>query len=246
MIRRWEEEENLPLLGWDFSHIDGRWESPALPWDYTAVVREYLRDTDTLLDIGTGGGEVLLSLGHPHKNTSVTEAYPPNLELCRNKLSPLGITVAQTYDDDMLPFEDKSFDFIINRHESFFPSEVDRTLKSGGYFITQQVGNRNDRELAERLTDAFVPFFSAHRIENYADIFKGYGYRIIRAEEFHYPVKFFDVGALVFCAKAFVWEFIGFSVKSCLDRLFECQREIEENGFIQGTQHRFLLAAQKP
>ena len=44
---------NGKLDGWDFSHIrTGR--GPTL-WNYTEVVRQYLKPTDRVLDIGSGG-----------------------------------------------------------------------------------------------------------------------------------------------------------------------------------------------
>ncbi|RAK11239.1 hypothetical protein C8C77_103227 [Halanaerobium saccharolyticum] len=41
-----------------------------------------------------------MTLDHPYNLTSVTEAYPPNVELCKNKLSPFGIEVKQVFDDN--------------------------------------------------------------------------------------------------------------------------------------------------
>ena len=37
--KRWkQEEEQAHIRGWDFSHIDGRYEEGAdLPWDYKAL-----------------------------------------------------------------------------------------------------------------------------------------------------------------------------------------------------------------
>ena len=48
------------LDGWDFSRM--RTERAPVPWDYVDVVRQYLKPTDRVLDIGTGGGEIFLSL----------------------------------------------------------------------------------------------------------------------------------------------------------------------------------------
>jgi len=62
------------------------------------------------LDLGTVGGEFLLTLNHPYNLTSVTESYPPNVELCYDKLSPLGIEVKQTFNDKNHPFDDSTFD----------------------------------------------------------------------------------------------------------------------------------------
>lgn len=95
--------------------------------------------------MGTGSGEFLLTMNHPYNLTSVTEAYTPNIKLCRETLLPLGITVAQTFNDNKLPFDNDVFDIIINRHSSFDLYEVNRVLKSGGYFITQQVGEKKQQ-----------------------------------------------------------------------------------------------------
>jgi SAM-dependent methyltransferase len=253
LIKQWEAEENHAFQGWDFSYINGRWDEPNPPWDYISVVKTYLKDTDILLDMGTGGGEILLSLNHPYKNTYATEAYTPNFELCKKVLSPLGITVVQTYTDenlnadDKLPFDDDSFDVIINRHESFDLLEVNRTLRRGGYFITQQVGNKNTNEFMQRLNDVdFVFDRTRHTVERYTTELKDIGFSIVKTDEAEYPVKVYDVGAFVFYAKVIVWEYPGFSVKTHLDKLYDCQKEIEEKGFLDGTGHRFLIVARKP
>ena len=144
LLSQWKGEESRGMSGWDFSHIDGRYTADPLPWDYWEKVREFLRPGVRLLDMGTGGGELLLTLGHPYELTSVTEGWAPNLELCRKRLEPLGITVRE-YDSERgmpLPFEDNSFDLVINRPESYDLSEVRRVLKSNGFFLTQQVGGR--------------------------------------------------------------------------------------------------------
>lgn len=245
LIAQWKFEEDFAFQGWDFSHIDGRWESETLPWDYRAMVLSFLKSTDNLLDMGTGGGEFLLSLEHRYALTSVTEAYPPNVELCNKKLAPLGIIVAQTYDDDKLPFENNSFDIIINRHESFDPAEVGRVLKKDGYFITQQVGGENDCDLSQRLIKDFTPQFPMHTLGNNITLLQKSGFKIEQSEEVFTPVRFFDVGALVYFAKIIEWEFPNFSVDNSIDSLCQCQREIEENGFVEGKEHRFKIVAQK-
>ena len=135
LMEEWiKEEEKFSLIGWDFSYVAERWVTENMPWDYGKIIKSTLKNADILLDMGTGGGEFLLTLEHPYEKTYVTEAYLPNVELCMSKLAPLGIIVAQTFDDDELPFDNETFDIIINRHESFDISEVSRTLKPGGYF----------------------------------------------------------------------------------------------------------------
>jgi len=248
LAKQWEIEENAAFQGWDFSHLDGRWDCPESPWDYKILVKSYLKDENLLIDMGTGGGEVLLSLNHPHNKTYVTEAYEPNFELCKKILAPLGINVVRTYNDerlDKLPFENNYFDFIINRHESFDLSEVNRVLNPGGYFFTQQVGSRNNQEFARMLNDDFRAEYPGHEIQNYINKLERLGFQIIIKDEAKYITKFFDVGALVYYAKIIEWEFPDFSVKTHFEKLCGCQREIEKNGHLKGIGHRFIIGARK-
>lgn len=243
---QWLREEEQSFHGWDFSHIDGRWDEDPLSWDYRETVLRHLRATSFLLDMGTGGGEFLLSLNHPYWLTSVTEAYPPNVELCKQKLAPLGIRVERVFEDDMLPFDDASFDIVINRHESFNVPEVRRVLKSGGVFITQQVGGKNSNDLSRRLIAGFEPRFPNHSMENNLSAIKSAGFGIIDSREEFPKMRFLDIGALVYYAKIIEWEFPDFSVETAFDRLCECQKEIEERGSVQSTAHRFMIVARIP
>lgn len=147
-IELWKEEEKIAFQGWDFSHIRGKWEGELLPWDYQDFIYKYLKTSDKILDMGTGGGEFILSLNHNSKLISVTEGYKPNYELCKERLSPMGIKVEFVKDDNILNFPNNSFDMVLNRHEDFIVEEVSRVLKKDGYFITQQIGGENDVDIS--------------------------------------------------------------------------------------------------
>ena len=244
----WKREESqAKIRGWDFSYIAGRYtEEDALPWDFFSVVQFARRDTDRLLDMDTGGGEFLLSLGHPPALTSATEGYPPNVALCRETLLPLGVDFREMADCARMPFGDGSFDLAINRHGRYDPRELFRALRPGGLFITQQVGSRNDRELVELLLPGTPVPFPEQTLEEQSAAFRRAGFRILRGEEAFGPIRFFDVGALVWFARIIEWEFPGFRVDACFDRLLTAQRVLEETGAIEGSIHRFLLVAQKP
>ena len=246
--RAWEKEENIAQIkGWDFSHINGRYEEEdSLPWDYGAIVHEHLQDDMKLLDCDTGGGEFLLSLNHPYKNTAATEGYPPNVELCKQKLLPLGIDIRECSDASNVPFDDDSFDIIINRHGDFDPSEIWRLLKPGGYFITQQVGSENDRDLVELVLPNLEKPFPHNNLKEQKALFEKKGFEIIKADEAYGPIRFYDIGAFVWFAHIIEWEFPGFSVERCFDRLLMLQKTIRIETKIEGTTHRFLIVARKP
>lgn len=243
----WLREESVAHIhGWDFSHIRGRYEEEDdLPWNYREIIKRYLKPEHRLLDIDTGGGEFLLSLGHPYENTSATESFPPNVELCRQTLLPLGIDFRYGDGCEKLPFEDNTFDIVINRHGEFIPAEIYRILKPGGIFITQQVGAENDRELVELLLPGTPLPFPDWYSDKVSQQLAGAGLALMKREEAFGPIKFYDVGALVWFARIIEWEFPDFSVEKCLPQLIKAQELLEKCGYTEGRTHRFLLVAKK-
>ena len=247
LISAWKAEEKIAHIhGWDFSHICGRYtEQDDLPWDYREIINRYLTPSMKLLDIDTGGGEFLLSLHHPHENTAATENYPPNVQLCKETLLPLGINFRSGDGKGELPFDDGSFHMVINRHGDFNAQEIYRVLKSGGLFITQQVGAENDRELVELLCGRTELPFPEQYLKITTAKFENAGFEIRESDECFRPIRFFDVGALVWFARIIQWEFPDFSVDTHLENLLNAQKILEEHGSVDGSIHRFLLVAQK-
>ena len=94
--------------GWDFRYNHNRWIESPTSWDYPQLVRDYIQPEISLLDMDTGGGELLSSLQPLPKLTYATEAYPPNVIVARNTLEPLGVKVIQLGADKSLPFADAS------------------------------------------------------------------------------------------------------------------------------------------
>lgn len=243
----WEaEEKTAHIHGWDFSHINNRYESDDdLPWDYRKIINENRTDSMKLLDYDTGGGEFLLSLGHPYGNTAATEGYPPNVELCRKELLPLGIDFKACDNASDVPFADNSFDMIINRHGDFDPEEIFRMLRPNGMFITEQVGADNDLDLVKMVLPDMTSPFPELRLSIQKKKAEDAGLKVIRAEEAFRPICFYDIGAFVWFAHIIEWEFPGFSVERCFGELLKMQEKIDKNGVVEGSVHRFLIVARK-
>ncbi|MDW2798022.1 SAM-dependent methyltransferase [Clostridium boliviensis] len=243
----WKKEEDIAHIhGWDFSHIYGRYEEDNnLPWDYEKTVRNYITSNSEILDYDTGGGEFLLSLNHPYSRTSATEGYKPNVDLCREKLLPLGINFKECNNPSEIPYGNEIFDVIINRHGDFDAKELYRLLKKDGIFITEQVGGENERELIEMVLPGTKKPFPHLNLREQSKVFNNAKFQLIRAEEAYRPIKFYDVGAFVWFAHIIEWEFPDFSVEKCFSQLLQMQRLIDETGKIEGTIHRYLMIAMK-
>ncbi|MGO4119020.1 class I SAM-dependent methyltransferase, partial [Rhizobium ruizarguesonis] len=157
-IEALRREVEAPFSGWNFQRLTetGRMQEAPLSWNYPSVVKQHMNGIGSMLYMGTGGGE-LLALLQPHPaRTFATEGYAPNVGVARANLEPLGIQVIEADGEDELPFEDQSFELIINRHESYLPEEILRLLAPGGAFVTQQVGGQDNLEL-NRLLGAPIP-----------------------------------------------------------------------------------------
>lgn len=75
--------------------------------------------------------------------------------------------------------------------------------------------------------------------------FEKVGFVTLQAEEVYRPIKFWNVGALVWFARIIEWEFPDFDVKKCLNNLYRAQEILEAKGAIEGRIHRFLYVAKK-
>ena len=240
------KEEQHPFSGWDFSYLEEsrRMVEFPLQWKFANVLKSYLNDCHCLLDMGTGGGEYLSSFAPLPKKTMATEGYEPNVPIAKKRLEPLGVEVIPIHSDDELPFEDESFDLIMNKHESFEASEVARLLCEDGTFITQQVGGLNDCELNLWL-NAEPSYYSNWSLRSAVNSLREVGLTIVEAKDDISRTRFYDVGAIVYYLKAISWQIPDFSVEKYFDRLAALQDIINQQGYIDLTKHRFLIIAKK-
>lgn len=241
--REWKVYEEVQFEGWDFSYIKDSWENEVLPWDYAEIVKGYLNPDLQLLDMRTGGGEILLSLNHPYENTAVTEGWKPNVELLKDKLVPLGIKLAVVDETDIMDFKDNSFDMIINRHGSFRVEEVMRVLKTDGLFITQQVGNKDGNRLSNMIIPDYTPKSDGLNVKRATERFRDAHFDILFLEEYYPYQKFFSMEALIYYVKVIEWEYPGFSVESHFEQLLQIYHGLTRDGYVLNDAHRFIIVA---
>ncbi|HYB07768.1 MAG TPA: class I SAM-dependent methyltransferase [Nitrososphaerales archaeon] len=241
------EEYNHPFKGWDFSYITaaGRMSEGPRKWSYGSIVLSRIRQSSALLDIATGGGELLATFSPLPPVTCATESYKPNIPVARKLLEPLGVEVFETEENGPLPFEDEKFDLVIDRHESYSPTEVFRVLKPRGWFITQQVGDKNDGDLRKLLgTTKFKP--NRWNLKLATSQLKKSGFTVVSQKQGYHKVRYFDIGALVYHFKAVPWIIPDFSVKKYFPVLRKLNNIIEREGYLEVRNHRFLVVAMKP
>ncbi|MCM3144117.1 class I SAM-dependent methyltransferase [Brevibacillus sp. MER 51] len=246
-IKSFQEEVEAPFAGWDFARLTatGRMRDAPLGWNYVNIVKKNMQGIRSMLEMGTGGGELFSKLAPFPQETFATEGYEPNVAVAKAKLEPLGVRVFPVDGEEILPFEDQSLDLIINRHEAYLPSEMKRLLKPGGTFVTQQVGGQDNLEL-NRLLGAPIPPDYLHWNLAYAvNELEESGLTIVEQKEEMSFSRFYDIGAIVYYLKAIEWQIRDFTVEKYAQALLDLHQKIEAVGYIDIPTHRFLVIAQQ-
>ncbi|MFD2045491.1 class I SAM-dependent methyltransferase [Ornithinibacillus salinisoli] len=127
------------MNGWDFSKLQVI--SEGVEWEFYEEVRKNSKNTDVLLDIGTGGGEGLLSIASSLLLTVGVDLSKSMVETAKENLEKSEITNVKflQMNSDDLQFPAGFFDVISCRHAPFSAVEVAKVLKRGGIFLSQQV-----------------------------------------------------------------------------------------------------------
>ena len=240
-------EAERPFSGWDFSYINSRLVEFPLKWSYYSKILPLKRRAESLLDMGTGGGEFLTSLAPLPNHTCATEGYEPNFSIAKKKLEPLGVKVVYCQNEN-LSFNNEEFELIIDRHANYNPKEVFRTLKQGGIFITQQVGDNNNFKLRFTLNgNSDLQREREGSLELAVNELEVAGFEILERIEDFTIMRIFDVGAIVYYLKAISFEFPDFTVEKYYDKLVEINQHINDKGYLDlpRNNHRYLIIAKK-
>jgi len=236
-----------PVAGWDFSWLAGRAAEERPRWGYSGLLAAAVFGASAVLDIQTGGGEVLAAaISVPPPVLAATESWPPNVALARQRLEPLGGTVTEAADTGPLPFGDAAFDLVVSRHPTCtgWP-EIGRVLRPGGRYLSQQVGAGSNRELYEYLMgpQPANPVRSADRAASQA---RSAGLEVTRLESQALRVEFFDIGAVVYFLRKVLWTVPDFSVERYRGRLAALHEQIEAGGPFTCHAQRYLIEARRP
>jgi SAM-dependent methyltransferase len=240
------EAEAAPITGWDFSWLDGRATEERPSWRYAEQVAARAGRVDSMLDLQSGGGELIADLPVSPPLLVATEGYAPNVNVAARNLHLRGVFVVAAHDDrPALPFADDRFELVTSRHPiQTHWDEITRVLRPGGTYFSQQVGAHSMREVSEFLVGP-LPESSkrdpalARRAAEDAGLF------VQRVEEARLRATFDDVGAVVYFLRLVVWTVPDFTVERYRSRLRDMHDVITRDGPFVAHATRFLIEATK-
>lgn len=245
LINKWKKEEESNFEGWDFSSLGDRYDEGHPDWDYEGNAKNLIKNSDSVLDMCTGGAEVfcrILSSFKP-KSVKAIEKYEPNVSVAQRALNNFEGKVFFVSDDEALPFESREFDLVLNRHGDFNVKELSRIIRKDGVFFTQQVEATNWADLMAEFGD--TPNWPENKLSNVVEKLKKEGFIVERAEEWEGKTFFKDVSALVYILKAIPWTVNNFSVEKHKEVLLRLHKKIQDEGKLEFSCRRYLTLAKK-
>ncbi|MGX9883845.1 class I SAM-dependent methyltransferase [Streptomyces sp. NPDC002276] len=243
----------VPTEGWDFSWFEGRATEARPSWGYARSAGDRLTWANTVLDVQTGGGEVLdfalsRAAAQPPMLVAATESWPPNVARATALLRSRGVVVVAVAEGAQLPFADAAFDLVLSRHpvRADWP-EIARVLRPGGTYFAQHVGPRSAFELVEHFLGPQPEDVSGARDpERERAGAEAAGLEIVGLRAERLRMEFNDVGAVVHFLRKVIWMVPDFTVEAYEPQLRSLHERIEATGPFVAHSTRHLFDVRKP
>lgn len=173
--------------GWDFSTM--KVISEPTDWDFYDEVTRRTQATDLLLDIGTGGGEAVLSIAeHAHLLVGIDLAHGMIETAQRNlkRTDNCSNVRFMQMDADNLQFPKSFFNIVSCRHSVFSASEVYNVLAEDGVFQTQQVSEHDKLNIKQAFgRGQHLDIEPGTLLEKYKQELKHAGFQHIEVREYN-------------------------------------------------------------
>lgn len=231
------EAIGVPITGWEYAWLDGRAVGSDPSWSFPELARPLIRRATSLLDLDTGGGELLAELAPLPAYTVAVESWAPNVPVARDRLAPFGVSVVTE-----LPGGEDWFDVVLSRHGRLPADDIARLLRPGGILLSQQAGSDDLADLNAEL-GAPPPHARTWDATTAVRALTDAGLHITDVREERLPLVFHDIGAVVYQLRAVPWQVRDFSVEKYDRELRRLDAVIRTYGSYTATAHRFLVEA---
>lgn len=226
-----------PRVGWDFSRM--LTQRGPVPWNYLDEVKKYLRSDDDVLDIGTGGGEQFISLAPSFRSGVGIDIDEGMVQVARQHVQGISNVTFLVMDYRLAGLHWR-FNTVLNRQAPFDLGTVKQHLLPGGYFITQQVGEKNMGNIKRVLgTASRKPVITKER-------FKTSGLHCVDFREYDVEYVVQDIESLVFWLSALDMLHADLAGNEALKSVDTLNRmlanNVDERGFVT-NEHRYLAVA---
>lgn len=244
--RCYKEIENARLLKNELVEIsqtmeeDLSYDETDPQYDEKEILDQYVNPTSHLAFLTIDGGEYVKKYDCFPEATFVVEPYG-DIEKTKANLADLPVKVTKLASANQMPFKDEKIDVIMCMNSNYNKHEIQRVLKKGGYFVVNQNGTANYKEILQM----YMPFGMKGSWDAYscAQTLEEIGMRIIDKFEDYGTIRFRSIQAIHSYFKKVSPDLADLNKYQMF--YLNALKSIKENHFYELTTHKFLIIAQK-
>jgi len=203
------------------------------------IAKQYVTSDDHLAFMSVDQGEFAKAYEDYPALTYDVEPYG-DIEVVKQKLADLPIRATQLTKDNKMPFKDDRINVLINEYSNYDKYEIQRVIKPGGYFIVNQFGSENYKEVMQM----FMPigFKNAWNKDTCADTLKLIGFEIVSQFEDIGHVRFSNINQMRTYFSTRIPD-LATNLELYKALYIRALESIKEKGYYEVTTHRFLVVA---
>lgn len=216
------------------------YETSAKQYDEKEILKKYVEPSSHLAYLSIDGGKFVRECNLFPEATFDVEPFG-DIEAIKSSLEDLPVQVTKLTPSRQMPFKDERMDVVMCQYSNYEKHEIKRVLKNGGYFIVNQNGTTNLKELFTM----YMPF----KMKGVWDAFSCVG--TLEEAEMKVVEKYEEYGTLRFPTLASLYTYFKNNAGDFADmtkyQMFYIQalKSIKEKGYFELSTHRFLVVAQR-
>ena len=219
---------------------DENYEVSDRQYDEKDILKKYVEPTSHLAYLSIDGGKFVRECNLFTEATFDVEPFG-DIEAIKTSLEDLPVQVTKLTPSKQMPFKDERMDVVMCQYSNYEKHEIKRVLKKDGYFVVNQNGTSNYKELFSM----YMPF----KVKGVWDAFSCVG--TLEEAEMKVVEKYEEYGTLKFNTLASLYTYLKYNAADFSDvrkyQMFYIQalKNIKETGWFELSTHRFLVVAQK-
>ena len=219
---------------------DENYEVTSRQYEEKEILSKYVEPTSHLAYLSIDGGRFVRECGLFPEATFDVEPFG-DTELIKSAMADLPVQVTKLTPSRQMPFKDERMDVVMCQYSNYEKHEIKRVLKNGGYFIVNQNGTTNLKELFA----LYMPF----RMKGVWDAFactgslEEAGMKVIEKYEEYGTLRFRTLASLYTYFKNSAGDFADMQKYQLL--YINALKAMKEKGYYELSTHRFLIVAQK-
>lgn len=222
------------------AYEDENYETALKQYDEKEILKKYVEPTSHLAYLSVDGGKFVRECDLYPEATFDVEPFG-DLELIKTAMEDLPVQVTKLTPSRQMPFKDERMDVVMCQYSNYEKHEIKRVLKNGGYFIVNQNGTTNLKELFT----LYMPF----RMKGVWDAFactgslEDAGMKIVEKYEEYGHLRFPTLASMYTYFKNSAGDFAD--VQKYQAFYVNALKSMKEKGYYEMSTHRFLVVAQK-